>query len=80
MNIRMLTTEERERLAYIEGYTDAADLLGELLDAQSVVEEQEAEITDLQEMTETAEKQVSDLLAKVDDLENEILDLKEELA
>ena len=34
MNIRMLTTEERERLAYIEGYTEAAELLGELLDAE----------------------------------------------
>jgi hypothetical protein len=44
MNIRMLTTEERERLAYIEGYTEAAELLGELLDAERGLEDAEREL------------------------------------
>lgn len=38
MNIRMLTTEERERLAYIEGYTEAAELLGQLADTEHELE------------------------------------------
>jgi hypothetical protein len=38
MNIRMLTTEERERLAYIENHPDAK-LLGELVDAQHELEQ-----------------------------------------
>jgi|TARA_R110000868_G_scaffold71355_1_gene209095 hypothetical protein len=44
MNIRMLTTEERERLAYIEGYTEAAELLGELLDTQQELQDAENEL------------------------------------
>lgn len=39
MNIRMLTTQERERLAYIEGFTEAAGLLGELVDAEHELEQ-----------------------------------------
>jgi hypothetical protein len=38
MNIRMLTTEERERLAYIEGFTEAAELLGELADTEHALD------------------------------------------
>jgi hypothetical protein len=44
MNIRMLTTEERERLAYIEGYIEAAELLGELLDTQQEMQDAENEL------------------------------------
>ena len=44
MNIRMLTTEERERLAYIEGYTEAAELLGELLDTPQELQDAENEL------------------------------------
>jgi hypothetical protein len=36
-----LTLEERERLAYINGDTEAADLLGELIDAQAQLDEME---------------------------------------
>jgi len=39
MNIRMLTTEERERLAYVEGYTEAAELLGQLADTERKLED-----------------------------------------
>ena len=45
MNIRTLTIEERERLAYIEGRPDAK-LLGEILAAQMIVEEVEADLAD----------------------------------
>ena len=34
MNIQTMTTEERERLAYAEGFTETAKLLGELDDAE----------------------------------------------
>ena len=34
MNIRTMTTEERERLAYAEGFTETANLLGQLDDAE----------------------------------------------
>jgi hypothetical protein len=34
MNIQTMTTEERERLAYAEGFTETATLLGQLDDAE----------------------------------------------
>lgn len=34
MNIRTMTTEERERLAYAEGFTETAKLLAQLDDAE----------------------------------------------
>lgn len=34
MNIRTMTTQERERLAYAEGFTETANLLGQLDDAE----------------------------------------------
>jgi hypothetical protein len=34
MNIQTMTTEERERLAYAEGFTQTAALLGELIDVE----------------------------------------------
>jgi hypothetical protein len=34
MNISNLTLEERERLAYIEGNVELANLLGKLIDAE----------------------------------------------
>jgi hypothetical protein len=35
MNILTMTTEERERLAYAEGFTQTAALLGELIDIET---------------------------------------------
>ena len=34
MNIQTLTTEERERLAYAEGYTETAELFAQLEDTE----------------------------------------------
>lgn len=34
MNIQTMTTQERERLAYAEGFTETANLLGQLDDAE----------------------------------------------
>lgn len=52
MNIHMMTIEERERLAYIEGHPDAG-LLGAILAARDerdamevIVEEVEADLAD----------------------------------
>jgi hypothetical protein len=49
MNIRMLTTEERERLAYVEGYTEAAELLAQLADAHHQIEVTEIALFDAEE-------------------------------
>jgi hypothetical protein len=57
MNIRMLTTEERERLAYIEGYTEAAELLGELVDARHQIEVTEIALFDAEEELSAREEQ-----------------------
>ena len=57
MNIRMLTTEERERLAYIEGYTEAAELRGELVDAHHQIEFTEMALFDAEEELSAREEQ-----------------------
>ena len=38
MNISNLTLKERERLAYIEGNVELANLLGKLIDAEQELE------------------------------------------
>ena len=37
MNLSTLTIEERERLAYSEGFTETAALLGELSDLEATI-------------------------------------------
>mgnify|MGYP000573712105 CR=1 FL=1 len=46
MNLNTMTTEERERLAYAEGYTEAAGLLGELIDMETERDTLREEIED----------------------------------
>ena len=41
MNISTLTLKERERLAYIEGNVELANLLGELIDAEQALNDEE---------------------------------------
>ena len=41
MNISTLTLEERERLAYIEGNVELANLLGKLIDAKKEIDDLE---------------------------------------
>jgi hypothetical protein len=41
MNISTLTLEERERLAYIEGNVELANLLGKLIDAEQALNDEE---------------------------------------
>jgi hypothetical protein len=41
MNISTLTLEERERLAYIEGNVELANLLGKLIDAEQELNDEE---------------------------------------
>lgn len=48
MDINTLTLAERERLAYIEGYTEAATLFAQLDDAEHEVNELGGQVTDLQ--------------------------------
>jgi hypothetical protein len=46
MNIQTMTTEERERLAYAEGFTETAALLGELIDVETERDTLREEIED----------------------------------
>ncbi len=41
MNISTLTLKERERLAYIEGNVELANLLGKLIDAEQEIDDLE---------------------------------------
>lgn len=56
MNLQTMTTEERERLAYAEGFTETANLLGQLDDA-------ERERDALQEEIEIVEVDEAEFLA-----------------
>jgi hypothetical protein len=57
MNIRMLTTEERERLAYVEGYTEAAELLAQLADTEHELEATQDKLFDAQELYAIEERE-----------------------
>lgn len=46
MNIQTMTTEERERLAYAEGFTETANLLGEMIDIEQERDALQEEIED----------------------------------
>jgi hypothetical protein len=46
MNIQTMTIEERERLAYTEGFTETANLLGELIDIETERDTLREEIED----------------------------------
>jgi hypothetical protein len=46
MNIQTMTIEERERLAYTEGFTHTAALLGELIDMETERDTLREEIED----------------------------------
>jgi hypothetical protein len=64
MNIRMMTIEERERLAYIEGHPDAG-LLGAILAAQEERDAMEEERYVMEAALETAEAELSDALDRL---------------
>jgi len=65
-----LTTEEQERLAYAEGYTETAALLGRLEDAHRALGEEAA----LQYQIDDATDALDGLRRKVDDLERRLTD------
>jgi hypothetical protein len=46
MNLNTMTTEERERLAYTEGFTQTAALLGQLIDMETERDTLREEIED----------------------------------
>lgn len=64
MNIRMMTIEERERLAYIEGHPDAG-LLGAILAARDERDAMEDERDDMGKALKTAEAELSDALDRL---------------
>lgn len=49
MNLQTMTTQERERLAYAEGFTETANLLAQLDDALAEIEELNDRIEFLQD-------------------------------
>jgi len=50
MNIQTMTTEERERLAYAEGFTDTAALQGELIDVETERDTLQGELEDTERL------------------------------
>jgi len=50
MNIQTMTTEERERLAYAEGFTQTAALLGELIDVEQERDTLQDELQDTERL------------------------------
>ena len=50
MNIRTMTIEERECLAYSEGFTETAALLGELIDMEQERDTLQGELEDVERL------------------------------
>ena len=50
MNLNTMTIEERERLAYSEGFTQTAALLGELIDVEQERDTLQGEIEDTERL------------------------------
>lgn len=65
LNLMELETEEAERLAYAEGFTQTAALFGRLADA-------ERERDALAEEVESLQDQICDLESRIADLEEEL--------
>jgi len=65
-----LTTQERERLAYAEGYTETAAVLGQIDDLQRALGDEAAMQYQLDNATDAADA----LRSKVDDLERRLTD------
>jgi predicted nucleic acid-binding Zn-ribbon protein len=65
-----LTIEERERLAYAEGYTETAAVLGQIDDLQRALGEEAA----MQYQLDNATDAVDGLRSKVDNLERRLTD------
>jgi hypothetical protein len=59
----MLTTEERERLAYIEDHLDK-ELLGTLVDTECWLDEAENDLFETEQRLEEAEDRINDLEAE----------------
>lgn len=55
MNLNTMTLDERERLAYAEGFTETANLLGQLDDAERERDTVQEELDTLQEELEDKE-------------------------
>lgn len=61
MNLNTLTTEERERLAYAEGYTETAALLGELSDLEQERDTLTEELEEVEPFTEELQQELKAL-------------------
>jgi predicted nuclease with TOPRIM domain len=61
MNLNTLTTEERERWAYAEGFTETAALLGELSDLEQERDTLTEELEELEPFTEELQQELKAL-------------------
>lgn len=61
MNLNTLTTEERERLAYAEGFTETAALLGELSDLEQERDTLTEELEETEVFTEELQQELKAL-------------------
>jgi chromosome segregation protein len=78
MNITTLTLNERERLAYAEGYTETAALLAEMADLETRADALESELEDTKDRLDKTETNYYALIEERDELEDELMTAREE--
>lgn len=78
MNFSTLTLNERERLAYAEGYTETAALLAEMSDLERRADALENELGDTQDRLQDVESNYHSLIDERDDLEADLDNVRDE--
>lgn len=74
-----LTLNERERLAYAEGYTETAAILAEMSDLETRADTLENELEATKDRLDEVETQYHALIDERDELEDELQTAREEL-
>lgn len=77
MNFSTLTLNERERLAYAEGYTETAAILAEMSDIETRADTLENELEATKDRLDEVETQHHALIDERDELEDELHKVRE---
>lgn len=79
MNFSTLTLNERERLAYAEGYTETAALMAEMSNLETRADTLENELETTKDRLADVESNYHSLIDERDELEDELQTAREEL-
>ena len=79
MNFSTLTLNERERLAYAEGYTETAAILAEMSDLEARADTLENELEATKDRLDEVETEYHALIDERDELEDELQTAREDL-